>query len=179
MSKVRRVEHHAALPYGEVSAFLMALGAREGVAALALRFLILTATRTSEALGARWDEIDLNVAIWMIPASRMKAGREHRIPLSDEAMALLKDLPRVGDYVFPGQRLRDHSAIWPCCRRCAAWSGVTLLPTVSEARSGTGRLSARTILANYRGFASAYYRIKSGSRLFEVGFDREASCSYG
>jgi integrase len=107
VSKVRRVEHHAALPYGEVPAFLLALGAREGIAAVALRFLILTATRTSEALGARWAEIDLDVAIWMISASRMKAGREHRIPLSGEAVALLKDLPRVGDYVFPGQRLRE------------------------------------------------------------------------
>ncbi len=106
VSKVRRVKHHAALPYAEVPAFLMALGGREGVAALALRFLILTATRTGEALGARWDEIDLDVATWKIPASRMKAGREHRMPLSDEAVALLKALPRAGDYVFPGQRLR-------------------------------------------------------------------------
>jgi integrase len=140
VSKVRRVEHHAALPYAEVPAFLMALGGREGVAALALRFLILTATRTSEALGARWNEIDLDVATWMIPASRMKAGREHRIPLSNEAVALLKALPRAGDYVFPGQRLR------------APLSNMALLQALR--RMNRGDLTAHGFRSSFRDWAA-------------------------
>ena len=76
------------------------------ISAKALQFLILTATRTSEVLLAKWEEIDLENAIWTIPAERMKARREHRVPLSDAAMAILKSLPRIegNPYVFPGAR---------------------------------------------------------------------------
>lgn len=100
--KVRKVQHHAALPYGEMPAFMAALRKREGIAPRALEFAILTAARTSEVLGARWDEIDLDKKIWTIPAERMKARREHRVPLSDAAMTLLKALPRdpEGEFVF-------------------------------------------------------------------------------
>jgi len=99
-----RGEHHAALPYGEMAGFMVALRQQEGVAARALEFAILTATRTSEVLGATWSEIDLQGRMWAIPGSRMKAGKEHRVPLSDAALALLAGLPRRGDYVFPGAR---------------------------------------------------------------------------
>jgi integrase len=104
--KVRKVEHHAALPYAEVGAFMSALRERGGVSARALEFLILTATRTSETLNADWHEIDLRERLWIIPASRMKASREHRIPLSDAAVALLERMQplRLDNIVFPGMK---------------------------------------------------------------------------
>lgn len=89
-SKLERATHHPALPYAELPAFLAELRHREGVAARALEFVILTATRTNEVLGARWDEIDLSNATWTVPAGRMKGSREHRVPLSAPAVALLK-----------------------------------------------------------------------------------------
>lgn len=97
--------HHAALAYDALPEFMAALRAREGLAAQALELTILTACRTSEVLGARWDEIDLEKAIWNIPKQRMKAGIAHRVPLSPRAVEILQALPRIGPYVFPGQKL--------------------------------------------------------------------------
>ena len=95
--------HHAAMLWTEVPGFLSVLEKREGTAALAFRFLILTACRTSEVLKARWDEIDLENAVWTIPAARMKARREHRVPLSKAVLAVLeKAMGRHKDFVFPG-----------------------------------------------------------------------------
>ena len=96
--------HHAALPYDKLPEFLGQLRARQSVAAQALEFAILTACRSGEVLGARWDEIDLEKAVWVIPGSRMKAGKEHRVPLSGRAVALLTALNemRTSDFVFPG-----------------------------------------------------------------------------
>ena len=88
-AKVRKVVHHAALPFDDMPAFLIALRGREGTSARALEFAILTAARTGEVLGARWDEINLDERLWTVPTSRMKAGREHRVPLSDAALAVL------------------------------------------------------------------------------------------
>lgn len=104
--KVRAVKHHAALHYDRMHDFVVALRAEEGVAALALEFLILTACRTGEVLGARWEEIDDKKGVWTIPAERMKAGKEHRVPLSDEAKAVLTRARAVkqGDFVFPGHK---------------------------------------------------------------------------
>ncbi|HEV3174887.1 MAG TPA: tyrosine-type recombinase/integrase [Stellaceae bacterium] len=85
-------EHHAALPFRDVPELVAALRKQEGLAARTLEFLVLTAARSSEAAGARWDEIDLNEAVWTIPASRMKAGREHRVPLTPRAVELLRSL---------------------------------------------------------------------------------------
>jgi integrase len=82
--------HHKALPYDAIPAFVGALHKREAVAALALEFTILTAARTGEVIGAKWDEVDLDKAIWTIPANRMKAGKEHRVPLSPRAVEILK-----------------------------------------------------------------------------------------
>lgn len=98
--------HHARMQIDDVPAFVTDLRQREGVAARCLEFAILTATRSGEALGARWDEIDLAAKVWTIPPRRMKSGREHRIPLTDRALAILAEMapPRDGDYVFPGQR---------------------------------------------------------------------------
>jgi integrase len=104
--KVRRIKHHAAMPYAEVSTLLKTLAVAEGVAPLALRFVILTAVRTGEAIGARWTEIDMTARLWTIPPDRMKAGREHRVPLSDQACEVLEQLPRVSEWVFPGRKAK-------------------------------------------------------------------------
>ncbi len=100
------VRHHPALPYAEVPAFLTDLRGYEGVAARALEFLALTASRTNEVLGAKWPEVDLATSTWTIPATRMKARREHRVPLSAAALEILKQLPREVEnpYVFIGAR---------------------------------------------------------------------------
>jgi integrase len=104
--KVRKVEHHAALPYGELPGFLVALREQEGIAARALEFTILTAARTGEAIFARWTELDLLDKTWTIPAERMKAHREHRVPLSARVLAILEEMQahRSADegFVFPG-----------------------------------------------------------------------------
>lgn len=101
-SKVKRVKHHPALPFAEMAQFMGELRKREGVAARAFEFAILTAARTSEALGARWSEIDMASGVWTIPAERMKLPREHRVPLTGVALDLLKKLPREedSDFVF-------------------------------------------------------------------------------
>jgi integrase len=88
--KIARVQHHPALSYSELGAFMVELGRQSGDAADALTLLILTATRTSEVIGASWPEIDFSAKVWSIPADRIIAGREHRIPISAPAIALLK-----------------------------------------------------------------------------------------
>ncbi len=103
-AQMAQTQHHRALPYGEVAAFLAQLSAREGFGARALEFTILTAARTGEVIGARWDEIDLKAGVWTVPAGRMKGGREHRSPLSVTAISILEALPRDGEFVFPGGR---------------------------------------------------------------------------
>jgi integrase len=105
-SKITAVEHHASLPYADMPAFMAELRARDALAARALAFCILTATRTSETLEAEWFEIDLAGKVWTVPAARMKNGKPHRVPLSDDAITLLAHLPRIdgSDYVFPGER---------------------------------------------------------------------------
>jgi integrase len=98
--------HHAAMAYKDVPAFIGRLREREALAATALELCILTATRSGEVLGARWGEFDLAAKVWTVPAARMKAAREHRIPLSDRALAILEELAnaRTGEFVFPGRR---------------------------------------------------------------------------
>lgn len=105
--KVAKVRHHAAVPYSEVSGFMAALRVQPGVSALALEFAILTAARTSEVIGATWGEIDLESAMWTIPAERMKGARSHRVPLSARALAIVGKLDEIrqGDFVFPGRKL--------------------------------------------------------------------------
>ena len=87
--KVAKTVHHPALPYAELAAFIADLRQQGGAAAKALEFAILTAARTGEVIGARWEEIDVEARLWVVPAERMKAGREHRVPLSDAAMAII------------------------------------------------------------------------------------------
>ncbi|WP_426037686.1 tyrosine-type recombinase/integrase [Brevundimonas sp. DC300-4] len=102
----KRVQkHHTALSYADLAGFMTNLRGRVGVAARALEFTILTAARTSETIGARWSEFDLEAGVWAIPAVRMKARRDHRVPLTPAALALLKALPQAPshDFVFIGQ----------------------------------------------------------------------------
>jgi integrase len=103
-SKVAPVRHHPALPFKELPSFMIALRARTAISARALEFLILTAARTGEVIGATWDEIDLAAKVWTIGAERMKAGKEHRVPLSNRAMEILRSLPREDRYIFIGGR---------------------------------------------------------------------------
>ncbi len=104
--QIQKTEHHAALPFAELPAFMVALAARDGVAARALMFTILTAARTGETIGAEWSEIDLAAKVWTVPAGRIKGGREHRVPLSDRALEILGAVPREdgNPFVFIGSR---------------------------------------------------------------------------
>lgn len=111
LGKVKRAtKHHAALEYSEIGAFMAEVRQRPAMSARALEFVVLTAARSGEVLAATWDEINLEKRLWIIPAERMKAGKEHRIPLSEPALELLKKLPRLSpksgkpDYVFPAER---------------------------------------------------------------------------
>ena len=101
-SKIAKVEHHAALPYREVGAFMADLAKMPGTGARALEFAILTAARSGEVRGATWAEIDMEAGVWTIPGERMKAKNEHTVPLCDEAIDLLRNTPGDGDLVFPG-----------------------------------------------------------------------------
>lgn len=95
--------HHAALPFGDIPAFFARLRAEKPLSARALEFTILTAARTSETLNATWDEIDLEGKVWTIPAARMKAGRDHRVPLSDAVVRLMGEPLRPQAFLFPGR----------------------------------------------------------------------------
>ncbi|BBU69368.1 tyrosine-type recombinase/integrase [Fluviibacter phosphoraccumulans] len=102
-NKVAKTAHHKALPYQDAPAFMATLKVHDGIGARALEFAILTATRSGEVRGATWAEFDLDNALWVIPANRMKASKEHRVPLSDSAMAILSSLKATAfcEYVFP------------------------------------------------------------------------------
>jgi integrase len=105
-SKVRGVAHYAALRYSETVAFMNQLRQQEGLAARALEFLILTAARSGEVRVARWDEMNMTERVWTVPGQRMKAGKEHRVPLSDAAMAIIERVAEIrqGEFIFPGIR---------------------------------------------------------------------------
>jgi integrase len=145
-SKVARVEHHAALPWAEMGAFMVALEAHPTVGALALRFAILTAARTSEVIGASWAEIDTKAAVWTIPAARMKAGREHRVPLSALALAILDGLAK--------QRAVDdpRSLIFHGGRGKRGLSNTVMLMTLR--RMGRGDLTGHGFRSTFRDWAA-------------------------
>ena len=108
-TKVQRVKHHAALPFDALPVFMTALRSEISTSALALEFAILTASRTGEVIGAKWAELDLVEKLWTVPRERMKAGREHRVPLSERAMAILNRVRpehvALDMFVFPGGKL--------------------------------------------------------------------------
>ena len=102
-NRTSRTKHHAALPFKQMPEFMAELRAVAGIAARALEFTILTAARTGEARFARWSEFDLDGRVWAIPGERMKGDKDHRVPLSHQTLALLRELPRDGDAVFAGR----------------------------------------------------------------------------
>ncbi len=125
-SRVRKVKHHPALAYDEVGAFMVNLSRQEGTATSALEFLILTAARTGEVIGARWGEFNIEESSWTVPAERVKSGREHRVPLSPAALAVINAMQKVraterdDGFVFPGgKRGRPLSdpALWAALKR--------------------------------------------------------------
>ena len=139
-SKVSKEEHFAALPGEEIGAFMVALRAMQGAGARAMEIIILTATRTSEVLNAKWSEIDLDAGLWVIPKERMKGFREHRVPLSEPAIRLLREQPYHGDYVFPGKK------------NGAALSNMTCLQTLR--RMGRGDLTVHGFRSTFRDWVS-------------------------
>mgnify|MGYP002631385534 CR=1 FL=1 len=119
--KAKLTKHHAAMPWQDMPAFMTHLRDRESISARALEFTILTAARTGETIGAKWAEIDHDAKTWTVPASRMKANRQHTVPLSDRAAAILRDLPReLGSaFVFPGAKAKrplSNMAMLECLR---------------------------------------------------------------
>ena len=149
-SKVAKVEHHAALPWREAGVFMRLLREEKGTVALALRFAILTAARTGETLGAKWSEIDLAQKVWTVPAERMKAEKEHRVPLTDDATAVLREAEklRVGDadYVFPGAKKGKGG------ETDAPLSNMAML--VLLRRMGRGDLTAHGFRSTFRDWAA-------------------------
>lgn len=112
-AKVQRIEHHPALPFQKINSFVHALRTKTGTAPLALEFLIQTATRTGEVIGARWEEIDMDSRVWTIPAERMKAGNEHRVPLNNRAVEILSAMQaaKQNSYVFPGWKAGEDKGL--------------------------------------------------------------------
>jgi integrase len=131
--RVKRVQHHVALPYAEIGAFMMKLRDQDGTAARCLEFIVLTAARLGEALNAEWCEIDLTAKVWVVPARRMKGGREHRVPLCDLALAVLKQTASIryrdSELVFPGVRKGrpvDEKTIWRLAKDVGGDDAVTV-----------------------------------------------------
>ena len=108
--KIKKVEHHAAIHYTQVHEFVMALRDMHGIAPLALEFMLLTAARTGEVVGSRWGEIDMATNVWTVPAERMKAGLEHRVPLCSRSIEILKTMMtgKQNEYVFPGHSIQKN-----------------------------------------------------------------------
>lgn len=104
ISKTSRTKNHPSLPWQRIGDFMAALKAREGNASRAMAFTILTACRSGEVRGAQWPEFDFKEKVWTIPAKRMKAQREHQVPLSDAALAVLASMPQCAEFVFPGSK---------------------------------------------------------------------------
>lgn len=142
ISKRRRVVHHPALPFDELGEFTAALRAQEGNAARALEFLILTAARTGEVVGAKPLEFDLDAALWTIPGERMKGGKEHRVPLSPRAVAIIRELEKTrrGAYIFPGRK------------EAATLSNMAMLQLLK--RMGRGDLTVHGFRSTFRDWAS-------------------------
>jgi integrase len=137
-----RTTHHAAMPHGEIVGFMKKLADVDGIGARALEFTILTACRSGEARGAMWDEIDLDNKLWTIPAERMMAGREHRVPLSTAALTVLADMKakRLNDIVFPG--IRDRKPL----------SDMTLAKALKTA--GGGQFTVHGFRSSFRDWAT-------------------------
>ena len=161
-SKVRRVQHHPALPYAEAPAFMGSLRARSGITPRALEFVILTASRTGEALGARFDEIDVEGALWTVPAERMKSAREHRVTLSPRAIAIVQEMEaiRLNEYVFPGMK------------QGRSLSDMALLMLLRELRPGITTHGFRSTFKDWASEATTFPDHVSEAALAHVSADK-------
>jgi integrase len=142
-SKVRRVEHYAALPYPQIGGFVAELRRQEGVAARALEFAILTASRTGEVIGACWGEFDLAARLWTVPGERMKAGRGHRVPLSARAVEILEEMKR---------HRQDDQQFAFAGAKGGALSNMALLMTLR--RMGLSNLTTHGFRSTFRDWAA-------------------------
>ena len=143
-AKLRKVQHHAALPWLEMPGFMDDLAKQPGSAARALAFTILTAARTNETLGATWAEIDLSARLWTIPAERMKNKREHRVPLSGAAMAILAEMV--------AYRRRDTSPVFPSPLPGKALSGMAMSAVLK--RMGRDDVTVHGFRSTFRDWAA-------------------------
>jgi integrase len=150
-SKVQRVEHHAALPYAELPGFLVSLREQEGIAARALEFAIMTAARTGEVTGARWSEMNLLDKTWTLPDARMKSGREHRVPLSPRALAILKEMQ--------AHRHADDAFVFPGAKHGRPLSNMAFLMLLR--RMGRGDVTAHGFRSSFRNWAAERTRVPS------------------
>jgi integrase len=162
-SKVRKVEHHPALPYGQIGAFIGALREREGTAAKALRFTILTVARTDETISMRGDEIDMTANLWTVPAERMKGKREHRVPLSEPAMAIIREMLPAGpesvdrEHVFKGAkpgRPLSNMVMVKLIRRMNAEREVAGLPKWTDPKQGSRDVVPHGFRSSFRDWAA-------------------------
>jgi integrase len=142
-SKVAIEDHHAALPWSEIGAFMVSLRAMQGAGARAMEIIILTATRTSEVLNAKWTEVDLDAKLWTIPKERMKSFKEHRVPLSDAVVTMLtaiKEESKGGGFIFPGKK------------KDTALSNMTCLATLK--RMGRSDITVHGFRSTFRDWVS-------------------------
>jgi len=153
-SKITTVEHHAAVPWTGIGALMRRLEAETGAAVLALRFTILTAARASEALGATWGEVDMQAATWVIPGGRMKAGKQHSVPLSDAALAVLREAARLRER--PG----DDVLLFPSSRHGRPQSPINLRRVLARAGGGEATVhgTARSTFADWAAEATNHAR---------------------
>lgn len=155
-SKVRKVKHHAALDFEELPLFMANLKAQSGVGVQALQFAILTAARSGEVLGADWSEIDLDGKVWTVPASRMKAGRAHRVPLTDTAIQILEQ-QRQTWFDFEARRFKKTVMTGGGAIFCGQLAGKSLSNMAMLAvlrRMGRGGLTSRGFRSTFREWAA-------------------------
>lgn len=153
--KVKRVQHRPALPWEQMGRFMEALDKREGTASLALRFVILTAARTGEVRHMRWNEVDLETKVWVVPGERMKAGKTHRVPMSPAALEILAD-------VMP-QKTAPTDLVFPAARRNVPLSDMSLSAVVRRMNEG-GKEGERPRWADAEGHAVVPHGFRSTFR---------------
>jgi integrase len=177
ISRVQRIEHHKAMAYKDVPALMAELMQMDSESAKALAFTILTVARTGETIGAKPQEIDRAQKLWVVPPERMKAGREHRVPLTEAALAVLGDLP--GKYVLKrrrGQAALQHGHADAAARPAGRRLHRPRLPfRVLDVGARTDRLPAR----NCRGLSRPCVRRRGGVGLSPDRLPRQASCAHG
>jgi integrase len=158
-AKIRKVDHHPALPYAQVPSFMTELRTRTGTSAKLLEFTILTTARTKESIGTKWSEIDFGAKVWTVPPERMKGGREHKVPLCDAAMAIIEQMRslRQGDYVFPGDRegkTLGHTAMLDVIERLNIHREKVGLPRWGDPKEGNEHVVPHGFRSSFRDWVS-------------------------